>query len=114
VRFVLKDGKRLMVVRPRDSALALKIADEAYEQNYTREQFDAILAQQTYTVVGFLGQGVDKSRPVVLDGDGKKIGYAEPGDSFVSVANAADEETMFSQMKPGDPFIATTKPVGKA
>jgi len=100
--FVLKNGKRLLVIRPRDPQLALKLAADALAQQYTQEQFDAMLAQQMYSVAGFPGRDAGKD-PIVVDHAQRKIGVCAAGDSFVGM-----EDAVLDQLKPGDPFIATT------
>lgn len=99
--FVRKEGRRLLVVRPKDVALAKTWADRALAENFTEEQFNEILTTQPYTVVGFLGRGVG-GKHIVIDKDGWKLGEMESYDSFVATRHDQD----LDDFKPGDPFEA--------
>lgn len=103
--FVKKDGHRLLVIRPTDVELQKLHAQRALDENYTKEEFDLILATQPYTIVGFLGRGVF-GKHVLLDHAGKKIGELESWDSFVGTTNDADLDSF----RIGERFEAKASP----
>jgi len=87
-------GKRVLVLRPQDPQLAIRLAREcveADEKGRTPEEseaaFQAILHAQPYTFIGYLGQAYKKIVPV-LDKDGKQIDEVRAGDSFGSEPDA--------------------------
>ena len=94
-QFVEKDGKPLLVVRPSDPELAIRLAQEAIENTRDPDkQTEAAVAflnlpalaeakGVTYTFVGYLGK-----RPAgttcIVDKDLRVVGELVRGDSFIT------------------------------
>lgn len=80
----LRNGWPLMVIRPSDPAIPLRLAQEALARNdadaLARIPSDAEALGVTYTVAGWLAK--DGRR--VVDHKGQAIGALTPGDSFIT------------------------------
>ena len=76
----LPTGEPLVVIRPKDAGLALKLTKMALESQDS-EAFQAILQAQTYTVMGFLS---DKPAGFIVDETGKVLEKLKAGDSFTT------------------------------
>jgi hypothetical protein len=86
--FLIKDGDKLAVLRPKDPQLALKLAYAAaeIEDDGEREKaFQAVLTAQPYSFVGLMSMA-GKPEKKLLDEDGWSIGSLRPGDSFAPYA----------------------------
>ena len=97
--FVIKDGDRLAVLRPKNPERAVHdtqvVQAKAKSGKYTPDEiaaeFDAILRSQPYTFVGILGEGPTPSeRGVILDASRRVIGRVKLGDSFVRYSQLAE------------------------
>jgi hypothetical protein len=83
-QFLIKDGDKLAVLRPKDPQLALKLAYAAMEiaDDAEREKaFHEVLNAQPYSFVGLMSTA-GKPDKKLLDEDGWAIGSLRPGDSF--------------------------------
>lgn len=98
--------QKVLVVRPSDPALAMKIANEALA-NQDRETLARLQtlveeAGGTYTFVGFLARRPGGAACIV-DTDCKVLGELVPGDSFVSISTPPPtygSQIKFSEMVP--------------
>jgi hypothetical protein len=111
--FVIKDGDKLAVLRPKDPQLALKLAYAAMEIEDTDAQnkaFQEVLNAQPYSFVGLMST-VGKPDRKLLDEDGWAIGKVRPGDSFVPYAQVlAHTEAVAKGILEGDPNAVITDP----
>lgn len=93
---VADDGKPLIVIRPKNPALAIQIANLAVKNNDS-DLFESLPAKvEDYTVIGFLAQG---GKGAVIDIDGKVVGSVKPGDSFVTRNSEAEISEWQEQQK---------------
>ncbi len=67
------------MIRPKDPALALKLARTALDEN-DGKLFDSMIEANDYTFVGWLEQGGER----IIDKQGKEIDKLQPGDSFIT------------------------------
>jgi hypothetical protein len=81
--FVLsEEGKRMIVIRPKDPHIALKLAEIALEHNDS-DLFQKMLLENEYTIVGFMWRS-SQGKPHIVDKDATYVGEILPGDSFVT------------------------------
>jgi hypothetical protein len=81
------DGSPICVARPTNQALALQIAKEEIgggDEQWAAAQKRLDEECGPYTFVGFLGKN-HNPRPCIVSETGKRLGYPEPGDSFVAI-----------------------------
>lgn len=89
-RALIKNGRMLAVIRPKDPQLALSLTKEfqdTLEERTPAENelaFNEILRAQEYQFVG-IAEGFQHKEQVcgLLNRKGERIGKFEPGDSFV-------------------------------
>ena len=96
-QFVEKDGKPLLVVRPSDPELAIRLAQEAIENTRDPDkQTEAAVAflnlpalaeakGVTYTFVGYLAKKRNGKGACVVDEGGNVLGAVVAGDSIVTL-----------------------------
>ena len=80
-------ARRFAILRPEDPALALRLTEEWKAKHSDRntarvppqEEFNAILAAQKYTFVGFMSDDGKK----LVDENGVEVGELKVGDSLV-------------------------------
>ncbi len=89
MKVLKKDGVEMAVMRPQDPekaiAMGLALVGLPYEEG--QKAMDEMLNAQPYTFVGLAGVPSNKKQPTpLLDPDDREkiVGYAQPGDSFVS------------------------------
>lgn len=96
-KFLIKDGRKLAVIRPEDPAKALASARQVMEDerkgritaDEAHRRFNLITTEQAYTFVGVAAVDAEQ----MLDHDGTILDdKLQPGDSFVDY-----EELMESQ-----------------
>lgn len=111
--FLIKDGDKLAVMRPKDPQLALKLAYAALEiedKVAQSEAFQNVLNAQPYSFVGLMSTA-GKPDKKLLDEDGWAIGTVRPGDSFVPYAQIlAHTEAVANGILDGDPNAVITDP----
>jgi hypothetical protein len=109
--FLIKDGDKLAVMRPKDPQLALRLAQAAMEieNDDAREKaFQDVLNAQPYTFVGLISTD-GKPDKKLLDEDGWPIGRVKAGDSFVPYAQIlAHTEAVAKGILEGDPNAVIT------
>ena len=80
------DGQKLMVMRPKDPGLALKLAETARAAN-DQPLFQSVLEAQDYVFKGYLGRrakGLNKGEFAIVSEDGRFLEEILPGDSFIT------------------------------
>jgi hypothetical protein len=94
-RFIVKDsnGLPMRVIRPSDSTICLRIAEECKATNDTK-RFDnlpteAEAAGVSYTLVGFLARKFNGMGACVADRKGNYLEPLRPGDSFITLEQDA-------------------------
>lgn len=94
-QFAMRDGDRIAVLRPDDPQLALRLAQEALDEQEDKSpeererQFQAILEAQPYRFVGCMAT-TGKPHPKLLDANGWPVGHVRPGDSFTPWQQVVD------------------------
>jgi len=88
------DGKRpLVVLRPKDPELALRLAYDLLDRNDCDQEFQNILARQDYEFVGYAVQHRTRLTKKVeiraVDTHGNDLGKLKAGDSLASSALVA-------------------------
>ena len=80
-----KDGLPLMVIRPKDPAMALRIAKIAFEKQ-DMDLLDRLpneVGADSYTFLGYAARD-KRGRSAIVTKEGVWVGELEPGDSFVT------------------------------
>ena len=107
-QFLIKDGGKLAVLRPKDPALALQLARAALEieDDAAREKaFQEVLNAQPYSFVGLMSTA-GKPEKKLLDEDGWAIGSLRPGDSFAPYADIfAHSDAVAQAIASGDESV---------
>ena len=83
MKILKKNGERMVVIRPHDPALAIRLAEEALREN-DNEKFQAITQAQDYKFAGYLSESSPGTPPVIVDDHGRVVEAVQKGDSFVS------------------------------
>jgi hypothetical protein len=79
---LLKDGKKVAIIRPENPALALEMVKairEGTPHKKAQRAFNRMLDAQPYKFMGYAAKG----EPHFLNEFGQVMGNVEPGDSFV-------------------------------
>jgi hypothetical protein len=87
---IVKDGLPLMVIRPKDPVMALRIAKIAFEKQ-DMDLLDRLpneVGADSYTFLGYAAQD-KKGKSAIVTKDGVWVGTLEPGDSFVTKSEAS-------------------------
>lgn len=89
-RPLLKNGRKLAVLRPKDAGLAIALLKEwekaspEMEPERRQQAFDEILNAQEYTIVGLAEHAQHKSPEVgIIDLKGNRVGILSMGDSVI-------------------------------
>lgn len=83
-KLIVFDGSEpLIVIRPADPELALRLVKDCVETNDPELFAKIVLQEQDYTYRGFLGKNGK-----ILDENGRYLELLKPGDSFVTVKNS--------------------------
>lgn len=100
---LIKDGKKMAVMRPEDPRMALDMAYRVKELSEngmpfekSEELFNEILKMQPYTYMGL----VSRDGRFVLDERGWAIGKLMPGDSFIDFEDAKKLVELQREMMP--------------
>ena len=75
MKFVIKEGKRLRVLRPENPQAALAHAHQALQMQHWHNYAGKV------TFIGYLATGLDLP-PKILNEKGEEIGQCVPGDIF--------------------------------
>jgi hypothetical protein len=107
--FLIKDGDKLAVLRPKDPQLAMKLAYAAaeIEDDQEREKaFQAVLTAQPYSFVGLMAVTKPGKPGKLLDEGGWAIGSVRPGDSFAPYADIfAHSDAVAQAIASGDESV---------
>lgn len=79
---LVKDGKRMGIIRPDSPAFALALVDDIPDgtpHEIAQTLFESMLHAQPYTLMGFAAD----RQPYILNADGKVMGRVKEGDSYV-------------------------------